>query len=170
MLQLLLLFVISCTSSYTVLRPEIRIDNEVIYPGEPKVYELKGLDPMGQYEVRISYPATTPTIFTLRVLHGEKKRVLRRRLNTEKIVVSGKDESMLVQVEAKPEGVSPVIELSKRPTKFNIVLEQLIWGIPTSAFRLILMAGVLLVLGISYGLPLLQNFLVSIQTETFKDT
>ena len=88
-----------------------------------------------------------------------RERDLRRRLNTEKIVVSG-----------KPEGVSPVIELSKRPTKFNIVLEQLIWGIPTSAFRLILMAGVLLVLGISYGLPLLQNFLVSIQTETFKDT
>ncbi|ETV95611.1 hypothetical protein, variant [Aphanomyces invadans] len=109
------------------------------------------------YEVKLSYRATTPSKFTLRILdsseslHRDRAHYtnMRRMLNTEKTFVRGvAGEVAFVEVSMQVEGVSYILtqaELDARRTEFDILLEEVVLKVlPRSAVPLIVVAIALL--------------------------
>ncbi|KAL5209385.1 hypothetical protein ABZP36_005008 [Zizania latifolia] len=106
-----------------------------------RLYRLDGMRPSAWYEVKISYPASIPSSFSIRLVSdpysvedwGSKNR---RLLNTEKIIFkaeSSKPVYILVTVE--PEGVVAKPNVPERElVMFNIVCDELMLGIPHFAW------------------------------------
>ena len=159
-----------------LLYPGISLNNERILPNASKVYELRDLVPGQSYEVKLSYSAAFPTIFTfaweeentkdnVSFFEGqnEKNTILRRRrLNTEKVLFyhAQFDQKKLLRLDAKPEGISPFVDVNTRSTSFNIVLEEIYFGIPRSAFKLIIVALMYVTLTIGCFLPFLRRYII----------
>ncbi|KAG8098642.1 hypothetical protein GUJ93_ZPchr0013g34984 [Zizania palustris] len=106
-----------------------------------RLYMLDGMRPSAWYELKISYPASIPSSFSIRLVDdpysvegwGIKNR---RLLNTEKIIFkaeSSKPVYILVTVE--PEGVVAKPNVPERElAMFNIVCDELMLGIPHFAW------------------------------------
>ncbi|CAN6314824.1 unnamed protein product [Urochloa humidicola] len=97
-----------------------------------RVYRIDGLRPSAWYEVKISYPASIPSSFSIQLLDDpdgvDWSSKNRRLLNTEKVYV-------LVTVE--PEGVVAKPNVPEREhALFNIVCDELMLGIPVFAWWL----------------------------------
>ncbi|EMS55672.1 hypothetical protein TRIUR3_10103 [Triticum urartu] len=92
-----------------------------------RVYRLAGLLPPAWYEVKISYPASIPSSFSIRLVsdpdavedQGSKNR---RLLNTEKIIFQAEStKPVYVLVTVEPEGVVAKPNVSERELAlFNI--------------------------------------------------
>lgn len=138
---------------------------QIVQFDTPKSYKLCELTPATEYEVRISYPATSPAVFTLRLEQAEVslakpsqgdselRRV--RRLNTAKLELStdalgqvitadgtALPSSALLIIQAEVEGVAH----SLQPTEvmFNIMLDPKTAGIPSTSLSMLGVGGVLL--------------------------
>ncbi|CAA2976261.1 uncharacterized protein LOC111402439 isoform X1 [Olea europaea subsp. europaea] len=93
-----------------------------------RLYELKGLKPHTWYEVKISYPASIPSSFSLQLKRGSSDLGLnmgRKLLNTEKLIfkTDGIDsfsdqQGLHVMVNVEPEGVVAIP--GKQERKFVI--------------------------------------------------
>ncbi|CAF2084592.1 BnaA06g14750D [Brassica napus] len=90
-----------------------------------RVYRLQGLKSNSWYEVKISYPASIPALFSLQLLRngemGLKLKQTRRLLNTEKLIfktesfeqVDDKD-GLYVLVTVEPEGIVAIPNFKER--------------------------------------------------------
>ncbi|CAN8304584.1 unnamed protein product [Cochlearia groenlandica] len=124
-----------------------------------RVYRLQGLKSSSWYEVKISYPASIPAMFSLQLLRdgamGLKKvnHMRRRLLNTEKLVfrtesleeVSSKD-GLYVMVTVEPEGIVAMPDFKERENViYNIVCEEQLLGIPYSSWSVVVLVVLCLV-------------------------
>eukprot|EP00741_Cyanophora_paradoxa_P008496 tig00001336_g8221.t1 len=134
-----------------------------------RLFALTALRPHAHYEVRISYPATMPSKFSLRLIGDAEKDLRRSLFNTEKLMFKTgalgeilgfslpRGLSYTVCVEVEAEGVS---FQSKAPNfvQFNIVLEELFYDIPYGAIKLGVVASLALVLAFVFAVPAVHRF------------
>lgn len=124
------------------------------------VYELVDLEESFLYEVKISYPATIPSSFSLSLAKEEIVHGSRRLLNADKIIFQvgrgnslqiSRDETKfraLVLVTVEPEGVVAMAHVQEQEfVVYNIMLERVrLGGIPEQAMWVGLLAFVALAL------------------------
>ncbi|KAL0760361.1 hypothetical protein Bca101_076511 [Brassica carinata] len=87
-----------------------------------RVYRLEGLKSNSWYEVKISYPASIPALFSLQLLRdgevGLKLNQMRRLLNTEKLIFKSESfenkEGLYVLVTVEPEGIVAIPNFKER--------------------------------------------------------
>eukprot|EP01111_Echinosteliopsis_oligospora_P005778 TRINITY_DN1944_c0_g1_i2.p1 TRINITY_DN1944_c0_g1~~TRINITY_DN1944_c0_g1_i2.p1 ORF type:complete len:151 (-),score=34.99 TRINITY_DN1944_c0_g1_i2:27-479(-) len=135
---------------------------------ETALYELHNIRPNSHYEVRISYPATTPTSFDMEFLEPKSESTgTRDILNTEKIMfttdssgyIVGREqpkESKYYQVKATAKEAGVATDPSNPPHSsvvFNIVLETLLYGAPYELTKMVPVILGLVVLVFSIILP-----------------
>ena len=150
-----------------VLKPDQPVNNIQMapYDGEIKLL-FEGLSPNSQYDIKISYPGTTPTQFVFSkaddLVHTEGLR-RRRLLDTEKyrIVTAGNDVNIPpLYLHTKKYGVSYDAKIEQRPVVFNIVMETLVLGaIPKETFGLIIFLFLALSITYKVYLPFLRRTL-----------
>ncbi|KAK3149026.1 hypothetical protein QOZ80_3AG0211930 [Eleusine coracana subsp. coracana] len=106
-----------------------------------RVYRIDGLRPSAWYEVKISYPASIPSSFSIRLVDGPDSAEdlggkNRRLLNAEKIIFKAESEDpVYVLVTVEPEGVVAMPNVPERELAlFNIVCDELVLGIPRFAW------------------------------------
>ncbi|XP_039830135.1 uncharacterized protein LOC120691191 isoform X2 [Panicum virgatum] len=105
-----------------------------------RVYRVDGLRPSAWYEVKISYPASIPSSFSIRLVDdpddADWSSKNRRLLNTEKIIFKAEDSNpVYVLVTVEPEGVVAKPNVQERELAlFNIVCDELMLGIPVFAW------------------------------------
>ncbi|KAJ4959094.1 hypothetical protein NE237_026205 [Protea cynaroides] len=132
------------------------IDSKTLYVGEElqqenlplqkgsRFYLLSGLKPSRGYEVKISYPASIPTAFSIQLKRGKSDHVLnwnRRLLNTEKLIIyadsldlNSHKAGIYVLVTVEPAGIIGLPHVQERQfVIFNIVCDELLLGIPPKA-------------------------------------
>lgn len=142
--------------------PERPLHAERLACGSTRLYRLRELDVARVYDVKISYPATIPTVFDLRVrrvvvtpdtVAGPRRRVLntaklrlhpRTLLRDERLVTStafaldpsvldnpatNSQSSFVIELEvlAKVEGVSRVLDLANRECVYDLVVEEMLF-------------------------------------------
>ncbi|XP_066365601.1 uncharacterized protein [Miscanthus floridulus] len=100
-----------------------------------RVYRIDGLRPSAWYEVKISYPASIPSSFSIRLVDDWSSKN-RRLLNTEKIIFKAESSNpVYVLVTVEPEGVVAKPNVTERELAlFNIVCDELMLGIPRFAW------------------------------------
>ncbi|CAN7127765.1 unnamed protein product [Brassica rapa subsp. narinosa] len=111
-----------------------RFDGKTLYAGKElwketlplqsgsRVYKLEGIKSNSWYEVKISYPASIPALFSLQLLRngevGLKVNQMRRLLNTEKLIFKSESfenkEGLHVLVTVEPEGIVAIPNLKER--------------------------------------------------------
>ena len=149
-----------------VLKPDRPVNNLQMpsYNGEAKIV-FEDLVPNTKYDIKISYPGTTPTQFIFLkpeelVRHNRLRR--RRLLDTEKFGISTTSNTNNVgpiYLHTEKYGVSYDPNIEKRPIRFNIVLETVVFGIPKEAFRLIFVVVLALLVTYKYYFPFLKSIL-----------
>ncbi|CAN7099080.1 unnamed protein product [Brassica rapa subsp. narinosa] len=103
---------------------ELRKESLPLQSGS-RVYRLRGLKSSSWYEVKISYPASIPALFSLELLRngerGLKLKQMRRLLNTEKLIFKTESfdkvddkEGMYVLVTVEPEGIVAIPNFKER--------------------------------------------------------
>ncbi|XP_068669356.1 uncharacterized protein [Aristolochia californica] len=125
-----------------------------------RFYQLHGLKPSTWYEVKISYPASIPASFSIRLWQENPEHDLkqgRRLLNTEKFIFKANSpRDMCILVTVKPEGVVALPYTHEREfAMFNIVCDELSFGIPHKAWWV----GALAVLCVGIALFIPKYFL-----------
>lgn len=134
-----------------------------------RLYELQGLNSNKWYEVKISYPASIPATFTLQLSKGSSGlNVGRKLLNTEKIIFQADSLQLLadkgrtfVLVNVEPEGIVAIPGVKERKhIIYNIVCDELLFGIPHQAWYVVVLVVLCLALALvipsflpSYLLP-----------------
>lgn len=134
-----------------------------------RLYELQGLNSNKWYEVKISYPASIPATFTLQLSKGSSGlNVGRKLLNTEKIIFQADSLQLLggkgrtfVLVNVEPEGIVAIPGVKERKhITYNIVCDELLFGIPHQAWYVVVLVVLCLALALvipsflpSYLLP-----------------
>ncbi|WZY98427.1 hypothetical protein YC2023_070756 [Brassica napus] len=126
-----------------------------------RVYRLQGLKSNSWYEVKISYPASIPALFSLQLLRngemGLKLKQTRRLLNTEKLIfktesfeqVDDKD-GLYVLVTVEPEGIVAIPNFKERSfIIYNIVCEEQLLGIAYSCCSVVVLVVLCLVVSVS---------------------
>ncbi|GKV09995.1 hypothetical protein SLEP1_g21424 [Rubroshorea leprosula] len=138
-----------------------------------RIYQLQGLKPHTWYEVKISYPASIPSSFSLQLKKGNADSgpmMNRRLLNTEKLIfktdnldTTNDQGELYVLVTVEPEGVVAIPNVKEREfVIFNIVCDELLLGIPHKAWWVVLCA--LICLGLAFNIPrFLPSFLLTNQ-------
>ncbi|CAL4946884.1 unnamed protein product [Urochloa decumbens] len=107
-----------------------------------RVYRIDGLRPSAWYEVKISYPASIPSSFSIRLVDdldgADWSSKNRRLLNTEKIIFKAEGSSpVYALVTVEPEGVVAKPNVTEREhALFNIVCDELMLWIPVFAWWL----------------------------------
>lgn len=139
---------------YRVVRAEHYRFNDTV------LYHLKNLDRAKVYIVKISYPASIPSSFSLVEINSSAKQSLSnvrgRRLNTEIFPVTFEDTDSsfaangLVQkdilIHIQSEGVLPIGGIVPSHCLYDIAVEELLYGfMPSATIRLILWAIFLLI-------------------------
>ncbi|VAI38458.1 unnamed protein product [Triticum turgidum subsp. durum] len=181
-LLIVILLLSSASSSLEAEEPlrALSIGDELVGETMPlrhgrRVYRLAGLRPPAWYEVKISYPASIPSSFSIRLVsdpdaaedQGSKNR---RLLNTEKIIFQAEStKPVYVLVTVEPEGVVAKPNVKERElalfnigkgleicrtffhtTKYNSltcsVCDELLLGIPRFAWWVGIAAVICLVL------------------------
>uniref|UniRef100_A0A0D9W0B1 Uncharacterized protein n=1 Tax=Leersia perrieri TaxID=77586 RepID=A0A0D9W0B1_9ORYZ len=106
-----------------------------------RLYRLDGTRPSAWYEVKISYPASIPSSFSIRLVDDPRSvedlgSMNRRLLNTEKIIFKAESSRLVyVLVTVEPEGVVAKPNVPERElAMFNIVCDELMLGIPHFAW------------------------------------
>lgn len=121
-----------------------------------RIYVLEGLELPKSYEVKISYPASIPARFTIELLKEDSfqaSRGGRRLLNTEKLMfradesqgaeVYGSMPSARVLVTVEPAGVVAMPHMQDHTfAVFNILCEEVKFGIPRQAWWIGLLGAV----------------------------
>ncbi|XP_042517227.1 uncharacterized protein LOC122091387 isoform X1 [Macadamia integrifolia] len=151
-----------------------RIDSKTLFVGEELqketlplqmgscFYLLSGLKPSRWYEVKISYPASIPTSFTIQLKIGKSDLEFnwnRRLLNTEKLIFRADSRDfnsykagMYVLVTVEPSGIVALPHVQERQLViFNIVCDELLLGIPHKAWWVGIL--VFLCLGLALVIP-----------------
>ncbi len=115
------------------------------------VYRLCELQPDTSYHVRLSYPASVPTVFTLTLQSPDQVSMRgagRRVLNTEQIGMAtdsaglvvtssgAKHSEPLLQITAQVEGVTHGIGVDRTDAVFNIIVDPLWHGIPARSLSM----------------------------------
>ncbi|MED6192118.1 hypothetical protein PIB30_007295 [Stylosanthes scabra] len=126
--------------------------------GGSRFYQLENLKPHTWYEVKISYPASIPAIFSIQLQEDKSKLLLnnnRRLLNTEKLIFKSygdEDKHNVLLVTVEPEGFPAIPHVQERQfIIFNIVCDELLLGIPHKAWWVVVLA--LLCLCIAFIIP-----------------
>ncbi|KAG2388639.1 hypothetical protein C9374_000078 [Naegleria lovaniensis] len=157
-----------------VLHPGQEILSERIYfhrddywQGEDVLYELNGLHSHRKYEVRVSYPAYCPAVFSLKIIHTLSELLhhpslppqRRRLLNIEKMTFeeppSSSTEDFLHKrfliIHAEREAPSFQSSIQQSPILFNLALEELKMGfLPNGSLTLgLLVLTTLVLVGVS---------------------
>uniref|UniRef100_A0ACD5Z2V3 Uncharacterized protein n=2 Tax=Avena sativa TaxID=4498 RepID=A0ACD5Z2V3_AVESA len=166
---LIILFLLSCAhSSLEEEAKALRVGVELVGETMPlrrgrRLYRLAGLRPPAWYEIKISYPTSIPSSFSIRLVNdpdavedwGSKNR---RLLNTEKIIFKAENtKPVYVLVTVEPEGVVAKPNVPERELAlFNIVCDELLLGIPHFAWWVGIAALLCIVLAsvAPYFLPL----------------
>ncbi|KAF8084424.1 hypothetical protein N665_0718s0017 [Sinapis alba] len=125
-----------------------------------RVYRLEGLKSSSWYEIKISYPASIPALFSLQLLRngekGLKLNQMRRLLNTEKLIfktetfeqVDDKD-GLYVLVTVEPEGIVAIPNFKERSfIIYNIVCEEQLLGIAYSCWSVVVLVVLCLVVAV----------------------
>uniref|UniRef100_A0A1D1YX64 DNA mismatch repair protein MutS n=1 Tax=Anthurium amnicola TaxID=1678845 RepID=A0A1D1YX64_9ARAE len=141
-----------------------------------RLYQLKGLKDSTWYEVKISYPASIPASFSIQ-LRREMPDIWsgknRRLLNTEKLIFKANidqliDAYVLVTVEAA--GFVAMPHARERETVlFNIVCDELSFGIPHKAWCVGILAVLCLLLAVIAPYYLPSNLLTKNQIIESKE-
>ncbi|XP_057480089.1 uncharacterized protein LOC130767292 [Actinidia eriantha] len=180
---LILLNILSFILSGLPYSHEDKIDSKVLNVGEElwketlplqmgsRLYQLEGLKSHTWYEVKISYPASIPSSFSL-LLTKDKSSLghnrQRKLLNTEKLIfktdeveLPSDQGGMCVLVTVEAEGIVAIPNgLERKEVVFNIVCDELLLGIPRYAWWVVIL--VLLCLGLALGIPFfLPSYLLS---------
>ncbi|KAJ4952997.1 hypothetical protein NE237_029829 [Protea cynaroides] len=127
-----------------------------------RLYLLSGLKPSGWYEVKISYPASIPTSFSIQLKRGKSEHEFnwnRRLLNTEKLIfkadsldLNSDKAGMYVLVTVEPSGIVALPHVQERQfVIFNIVCDELLLGVPHKAWWVGIL--VFLCLGLALVVP-----------------
>ncbi|XP_022792360.1 uncharacterized protein LOC111331503 isoform X2 [Stylophora pistillata] len=127
----------------------------VLYHRKTTLYHLVQLKPSKSYELRVSYPSTTPTDFYIRVipreaLHGRKTRKI---LNIEKLVFDNGLKEQYANVTAVRTGLPYNPASLAEPVVYNIVLEELLLGIPWHTWRLGVLVLLIVYIAFKYLVP-----------------
>lgn len=167
-----------CSRGETIDRKILKVGEELWKETIPlqmgsRLYQLEGLKSNTSYEVKISYPASIPSRFSLLLTRGNSSLVQnwkRKLLNTEKLIfktdnleLSSDEGEMCVLVTVEPEGVVAIQNVEERKEViFNIVCDELLLFIPRYAWWVVIL--VVLCLGLAAVIP---HFLPSyfIRTE-----
>ncbi|CAA7408074.1 unnamed protein product [Spirodela intermedia] len=140
-----------------------------------RLYQLRGLKASTWYEVKISYPASIPASFSIELRRSTADSLFgknRRLLNTEKLVFKADIDGVaggvwsFVLVTVAAAGVVAKPHVQERDTVlFNIVCDELSFGIPLKAWCVGLLAALCLFLAaiVPNFLPL--NLLTSNQID-----
>ncbi|XP_043713560.1 uncharacterized protein LOC122662065 [Telopea speciosissima] len=154
-----------------------RIDSKTLFVGEElqqetlplqmgsRLYLLSGLNLSSWYEVKISYPASIPTSFSIQLKRGKLDHEFnwnRRLLNTEKLIfkanfldLNSYKDGTYVLVTAETAGIVALPRAQERQfVVFNIVCDELLLGIPHKAWWV----GILVFLCLGSAL-VIPNFL-----------
>ncbi|PKA58267.1 hypothetical protein AXF42_Ash012990 [Apostasia shenzhenica] len=109
-----------------------------------RIYELHGLKESSWYEVKISYPASIPASFSLRLKNLVERQVStsRRLLNTEKIMFqfhrgswnSSENVAFVLLTVERAGIVAQPNRKEQEVVLFNIICEELLIGIPHRAW------------------------------------
>ncbi|KAF8113679.1 hypothetical protein N665_0046s0030 [Sinapis alba] len=123
-----------------------------------RVYRLEGLKSNSWYEVKISYPASIPALFSLQLLRngemGLKINQMRRLLNTEKLIFKSDSldehkEGLYVLVTVEPEGIVAIPNFNERSfIIYNIVCEEQLLGIAYSCWSVVVLVVLCLVVAL----------------------
>ncbi|XP_043718663.1 uncharacterized protein LOC122666686 [Telopea speciosissima] len=134
-----------------------RIDSKTLFVGEEllqetlplqmgsRLYLLSGLKPSSWYEVKISYPASIPSSFSIQLKRGKSDHEFnwnRRLLNTEKLIFKADSLDLntykagtYVLVTVESAGIVALPHAQERQfVIFNIVCDELLLGIPHKAW------------------------------------
>ncbi|KAF9144891.1 hypothetical protein BGX30_011111 [Mortierella sp. GBA39] len=134
-------------------------------------YILKDLDNKASFELRISYPATSPADFDMSVWTLEEAQ---ERLPTSiHLLDHFPQNTMFARIKATYTGVS-YLSNGKSPSPetlpvpFNLVLERLYFMIPYQALKLAAVIAVVAVGGIGYVVPRVHRALIEISAQGSK--
>ncbi|KAF7139494.1 hypothetical protein RHSIM_Rhsim07G0145000 [Rhododendron simsii] len=127
-----------------------------------RLYLLEGVKSYTSYEVKISYPASIPSRFSLLLTRGNSslgQNWKRKLLNMEKLIfktdnleLSSDQDGMYVLVTVEPEGVVALPNVQERKEViFNIVCDELLLFIPQHAWWVVIL--VVLCLGSAAVIP-----------------
>uniref|UniRef100_A0A5B6Z1U3 Uncharacterized protein n=1 Tax=Davidia involucrata TaxID=16924 RepID=A0A5B6Z1U3_DAVIN len=170
----ILLYILSFVLSGLRFSHGDMIDSKILNVGEElwketlplqmgsRLYHLQGLKSHTWYEVKISYPASLPSSFSIQLRRGNSDSGLNRKrklLNTEKLIFKTDELDLLsdqggihVLVTVEPEGVVAIPHGQERKyVIFNIVCNELLLGIPHEAWWVGILA--LLCLGVAFVIP-----------------
>lgn len=140
----------SKAASHACLRPSVTLQNQRMPLGTKHALSFCDLEPNTEYEVRVSYPASMPTVFTMRLTPASGKPAvpsgsLRRLLNTEKLVVRSTSQGVVLTPDGEPaqlslwakvEGVASPLAPERKEAVFNIVLDPISAGVPGGVWSL----------------------------------
>ncbi|KAM7429090.1 hypothetical protein ABFA07_020025 [Porites harrisoni] len=135
----------------TRLEPERPLFNQVLQHQETVVYHLVQLKPGKNYELRVSYRSTTPTDFYIRLIPKYALQLRdrsRQLLNIDKLVFNNQltDMEQFANVTVIRTGVPLNPASLGEPVLYNIVLEELFFGVPWHVWKLVvLVIGIIII-------------------------
>jgi hypothetical protein len=177
MILIINVFLSCCYSMETqTILPNQLIKNRCIIPlsvdntaGEEKFhfYKMQELDPSKKYEIRVSYAAVEPAFFRIELYTPQeynyrynsccrnKQQHQRKLLNIEKVILSDTKYMKYIQISAKREGHSFDPQIESQCIHYNIIVEELVFGVmPKSSIPLLILLlsiVVFIVLIVKYG-------------------
>ncbi|KAG0043562.1 hypothetical protein BGZ83_011264 [Gryganskiella cystojenkinii] len=144
-------------------------------------YVLQDLDEGASFELRISYPATSPADFEMKVWtmveaqeHVPKsiqlsehfsKNTMFARIKATYTGVSYQSSPPAQQSDQEGSGSNSSGGPESRPVPYNLVLERLYFHIPYQALKLAVAIALAVVLGLGYGVPMVHRFLKQIDAS-----
>ncbi|GJJ76316.1 hypothetical protein EMPS_08675 [Entomortierella parvispora] len=146
-------------------------------------YVLKDLEEGASFELRISYPATSPADFDMKVWtmdeaqhHVPKsiqlsdhfsKNTMFARVKATYTGVSylSSPPPTATQNQSQDKDSTPVEGPETRAIPYNLVLERLYFHIPYQALKLAAAIALAVVVGFGYGVPMVHRFLKQINLE-----
>ncbi|KAL0052463.1 hypothetical protein WJX82_002615 [Trebouxia sp. C0006] len=165
------------------LTPGRSSDREILRFGSESI-SLEDLKPDTGYEVRVSYPATVPSKVTLQLISRNSAQPVhtyrRQLLDTEKIIfytddlATNQGQEHMVELQAEATGIhrdGP----AAIPEYFlyNIVLVELVLGVPRDAFPVVVMVffavvvvALLLPWWVDYAVPAMLSFINAARSTT----
>ncbi|KAG0318407.1 hypothetical protein BGZ97_003851, partial [Linnemannia gamsii] len=134
-------------------------------------YALKDLDDKASFELRISYPATSPadfdmSIWTLEEAQERLPRNIHLLDHFPKTTMFARIKATYTGVSYLSNGKAPSPEAL--PVPFNLVLERLYFMIPYQALKLAAVIAVVAVSGLGYVVPRVHRALLEISSKTSK--
>ncbi|KAF9281094.1 hypothetical protein BGZ88_011821 [Linnemannia elongata] len=134
-------------------------------------YVLKDLDNKASFELRISYPATSPADFDMSVWTLEEAQ---EQLPTSiDLLDHFPQNTMFARIKATYTGVSYLSNgrlpsPETLPVPFNLVLERLYFMIPYQALKLAAVIALVTVSGLGYAVPRVHRVLIEISAQDSK--